>query len=89
MVRDPVVYSLIILLRVFDVLVDLRRVEGLSGAMPGTHVNADGKSIREDLLRGLDINIPACGRGGRVEVWMMRGELAAEGYIQHKSGKER
>lgn len=80
MVRDPVVDSLIILLRVLDVLVDLRGIKGFSGAMPGTHVNADGESIRKNLLRGLDINIPACGRRGRVEVWMMGGELATEGF---------
>lgn len=86
-VRDPVIDSSIILFRVCDVLVNLRGVEGLSRAVPSAHVNADGESIGEDLLGGLNINVSACGGRGRVEVWMVRGELATEGCVAHKLSK--
>ena len=64
---------------VLDVLVHLRRVVRLAGAVPGAHVDADGQGVREQLLRGLDVDVVA--RRGRVgvELRVVRGELAAEG----------
>ena len=78
MVRDPIVDSLIVLLRVLDIFMDLRGIVGLARAVPCAHMNTDSKAIGEDLLRSLDIDIQARRGRGRVEVWMVGGELTTE-----------
>lgn len=67
-VGDPVVDGLIVLLGVFDVLVNLGRVVRLTRAVPGAHVDADGEAVRKNLLRSLDVDVLAGSRRGRVEV---------------------
>ena len=79
-VGNPVVDGLVVLLGVLDVLVDLAGIVGLAGSVPGTHVDADGEAVGQELLRGPDVDVLA--RGGRVgvEVRVVGGELAAEGW---------
>ena len=79
MVSNPIVDGLVVVLGIGDVLVHLRRVERLSGAVPGTHVNARREGTRKDLASGLDVDVLRRGGRARVEVRVMRGELAAEG----------
>ena len=79
MVRDPVVDRCIVLLRVLDVLVHLGRVVRLAGTVPRAPVDADGEPVREQLLRGPDVDITTRRGRGRVEVRVVRGKLAAEG----------
>lgn len=78
-VGHPVVDGLVVLLCVRDVLVNLLGVVHLSRLVPGAHVNANGEAIRVDLLRSLNVDVPAHrGRRG-MEARMVRGELATEG----------
>ena len=44
-----------------------------------THVDADGKTVGVDLLRGPDVDVLARRGGSGVEARMMRGEFTTEG----------
>ena len=79
--RDPIVDGLIVLFGVFDFIVDFVRVIRFTGFVPCAHVNADSESVRQQLLRGLDVNVLGCRGGSGMEVRMVRSKLATEGYI--------
>lgn len=44
-----------------------------------THVDADGQTVRVDLLRSPEVDVPASGGRSGVEAWVVRGEFTAEG----------
>ncbi len=52
--------------------------------MPRTHVDTDGERVREELLRGLDVDVLDSGGRPRVEVRVVRGELTTVGV--HATG---
>ena len=84
MICDPVIDRLVVLLGVDDILVDLGRVVRLRRTVPGTHVDTDSERVREELLRGPDVDVLAGGWGTGVEVRVVRGELTTEGV--HATG---
>ena len=77
-VRDPVVDRLVVRGRVLDVLVHLRRVVRLRGGVPRAHVDAHRQPVREQPLRGLQVDVASGCWGVRVEARVVRGQLAAE-----------
>ena len=77
--RNPVINGLVVLRGVLDVLVYLARVIWLRRPVPCTHVDTDSQAVRVNLLRGLDVDVTARCRRAGMEVWVVRGELAAEG----------
>ena len=81
---NPVVDSLIVLFGIYDIIVDFVRVIRFAGFVPCAHVNTDSEAVRQQLLRGLDVNVSGCRRGGRMEVRVMRSKLATEGYITRR-----
>ena len=80
MVRNPVVDRLVIVLAILDILMDLRRIVCIARLVPGAHVDTDGEAIWQELLRGPDVDVLAGGGRVGVEVRVVGGELAAEGW---------
>jgi len=79
-VSDPVVDGFVIFSRVLDVLMDFGLVIGLSRPVPGAHVNSDCEPGGQKLLGRLDVDIAGSGRRSWMEVRVVGGELATEGY---------
>ena len=80
MICDPVVDRLVVILGVLDILMHLRRIVCVAGLVPGAHVDADGEAVGQELLRGPDVDVLAGGGRVGVEVRVVGGELAAEGW---------
>ena len=84
---NPVVDGLIVLFGVYDIIVDFVRVIRLAGFVPCAHVDTDSEAVRQQLLRGLDVNVFGCRRGGGMEVRVVRSKLATVGYIARRQKK--
>ena len=85
--RNPVVDGLVVLFGVFDFLVDFVGVVWFAGFVPCAHVNADSETVRQQLLRSLDVNVLGCRGGSGMEVRVVRSKLATEGYITRRQKK--
>lgn len=77
--RNPIINRLVVFFCVLDIFVYLGSIVGFRGLVPGTHVNTDGKAIREELLCGLDIDVLRNSWRRRMEMGVMRGQLTTEG----------
>lgn len=78
-IGDPIINGLVVFFGVRNVLVHLGRVVCITWLVPCTHVDSHGKTVGEDFLGCLEIDILARRRRVGMEMRMVRRELSAEG----------
>ncbi len=76
-VSNPIINGLVIFCAVLDIIVDLVGIVRLAWPVPGAHMNSDGQTVGEELLRGLDVNILGYSSRSGVEVGMVGSELSS------------